>query len=130
MCPSGNVKVFSAGAAGSADGAGAAAGGAVVTAAAGGAVVTAGAGGAVVVAGAGGAVVGVVVGVAAGVAAAVSPVVDAGEAVALPGCDAQPARTRLTARPAIVTVVKNPVRLVPNLSPKYVLSRVNIPRDS
>jgi len=92
MWPSGKVNVFRAAAAGfaeAADGLDGATGGAALAV------------------GATGAGVAVGVAVTVGAAPAVDPVVERGAATAgsAPGCDAHPARTRLSAMPAIVTSV-------------------------
>jgi len=98
MWPSGKVNVFRAAAAGFADGADGAEAADGLDGATGGAALAVGATGA-----------GVAVGVAvtAGAAPAVDPVVEreAAAAGSAPGCDAHPARTRLSAMPAIVTCV-------------------------
>ena len=101
MWPSGKVNVFRAAAAGFADGADG------LDAATGGAALAAGAAGAALAVGAAGAGVAVGVAVTAGAAPAVDPVVEreAAAAGSAPGCDAHPARTRLSAMPAIVTCV-------------------------
>ncbi|WP_026539190.1 hypothetical protein [Arthrobacter sp. 9MFCol3.1] len=93
MWPSGKVNVFRAAAAGFADGADTATGGAVLAVGATGAALADGAG---VAAGAA---------VTVGADAVVAPAVERGAAAAgsVPGCDAHPARTRLSAMPAIVT---------------------------
>jgi hypothetical protein len=104
MWPSGKVNVFRAAAAGFADGADGADG---LDGATGGAALAAGAAGAALAVGATGAGVAVGVAVTAGAAPAVDPVVEreAAAAGSAPGCDAHPARTRLSAMPAIVTCV-------------------------
>ena len=97
MCPSGNVKFFNAGDAGSVEGAGAAGDDAAL------------------VAGAMGVAVAVDVGAVAGVGSVVPLVATLGAAAAgsAAGCAAHPAATRLTERPATVTAVKSLMRLEP-----------------
>jgi hypothetical protein len=114
MCPSGNVKVFSAGAAGFAAEADSTNAGTALAAGATAPAVEAGA--------------------KAGIAmdSVVSLMATFREAAAgsVPDCGAHPASTRLTVRPAIVTTVKYPVRLeFIFCTPNFRDGGLNVPLD-